>query len=193
MTGQVDPTAFIHRLALVEGSTVGARTRIWQFASVIRGAVIGADCNIASGACIDGSEIGDGCIIAHNLAMGPGFRLGREVFVGPNVTFCNDLWPRAAKGGFDVTRYQGSDMAVIVADGASIGAGAVILPGVHIGAGAMVGANAVVTANVPDGHVWTGNGQIRPIRDEHLKERIRFARSGLEDSRDFLAARGFRL
>lgn len=187
----IDETAFVHPMALVEGSTVGARTRIWQFASVIRGARIGADCNIASGACIDGSEIGDGCVIAHNLAMGPGFRLGREVFIGPNVTFCNDRWPRAAKGGFDVTRYQGDDMAVIVEDGASIGAGAVILPGVHIGAGAMVGANAVVSANVPAGYVWTGTGELRTIKDEHLKERVRFARSPLRETRDFMAGHGF--
>jgi UDP-2-acetamido-3-amino-2,3-dideoxy-glucuronate N-acetyltransferase len=189
----IDASARVHPSALVCSSTVGARTRIWQFASVIRNAVIGADCSIASGVCIDGSRIGDGCVIAHNLAMGPGFLLGNEVFVGPNVTFCNDLWPRASKGGFDVTQYKGDDMAVIVEDGASIGAGAVILPGVHIGAGAMIGANAVVTGNVPARHVWTGNGRIRPILDEENKQRIRFARSGLECSREFLAEQGFAL
>lgn len=178
-------------MAFVEGSTVGARTRIWQFASVIRGARIGADCNIASNTTIDGSTIGDRCVLAHCIAMGPGFRVGNDVFMGPGVVLCNDRWPRAAKGGFDVTRYQGDDMAVIVEDGASIGAGAVILPGVHIGAGAMVGANAVVSANVPSGHCWTGTGELRTIRDEHLKERVRFARQPLRETRAFMAGHGF--
>lgn len=168
----IDSTAYIHPLALVEGASVGPRTRVWQFSSVIRGARIGADCNIASGCCIDGSEIGDGCVIAHNLAMGPGFRLGSRVFIGPQVTFCNDAWPRATKDGFDAALFDGTRHAVIVEDGASIGANAVILPGVRIGAGAMVAAGSVVRRDVPAGHLWREDGLIRPQGD---RQRMRFA------------------
>jgi|GEM_PF-714704 len=186
----IHPDAFIHPKAHVEGAMIGARSKVWQFASVIRGAVVGEDCNLATGACLDGSTIGDRTIICHNVAMGPGFRVGDDVFIGPQVTLCNDRWPRAHKTGFDIDRYRGDDMAVIIEDGASIGAGAVILPGVHIGEGAMIGANSVVTGNVPAHHVWIGNGRIIPIRNEG-RERIRFARSGLDDSRQYMAERGF--
>ena len=168
----------IHPLALVsDDSTVGPGTSVWQFASVIRGARIGARCNIASGACIDGSVIGDDTKIGHNLAMGPGFVVGRNCFIGPNVTFCNDAWPRAHTAGFDVRRYEGRP-AIIMADGASIGAGAVILPGVHIGGGAMVAAGATVTRNVPANCLWRRDGEIQEIGEHDRITRIRFAQEG---------------
>lgn len=169
----------IHPNAFVDDTvTIGEGTNVWQFASVIRGARIGSGCNIASGACIDGSTIGHGCIIGHNLAMGPGFLIGNAVFIGPNVTFCNDAWPRAHKLGFDVRKYEDGQYAVIVADGATVGAGAVILPGVHIGEKAMIAANAVVTRNVPANHLWKGNGDISEIVNESEKKRMRFADHG---------------
>lgn len=169
---------------------MGARTKIWQFASVIRGAVIGADCNIASGACIDGSTIGDRTKIAHNLAMGPGFLIGADCFIAPNVTFCNDAWPRAHTIGFDVRAYEGRP-AVIMEDGATIGSNACILPGVRIGAGAMVAAGSVVTRDVLPGHLWRGGEQDRIVGEEG-KRRMRFG-GDMTDSREFLAARGFTL
>lgn len=170
----IHPDAFIHPKAeIVEGVSIGARTRVWQFASIIRGAIIGDDCNIASGACVDGSRIGDGCIICHNLAMGPGFLIGRRVFIGPNVTFCNDAWPRASKDGFRPQAFDGENWAVIVHDGASIGAGAVILPGVTIRAGAMVAAGSVVSRDVPSRHLWRSKDDVRPITGRHA--RMRFA------------------
>lgn len=169
----IDPAAFVHPQACVDGSvTIGPRSRVWQFASVIRGAKIGADVNIASGACVDGSEIGDGSIICHNLAMGPGFRVGRNCFIGPNVTFCNDAFPRAAKGGFKPELFDGRRFAVILEDGASIGANAVILPGVVVGQRAMVAAGAVVSRSVPPYSLLTRSGDIRTLAPG---ERMRFA------------------
>lgn len=166
---------FIHEKAHVDDTvSIGEGTHIWQFASVIRGAVLGKNCSVASGACIDGSLIGDNCVIAHNLAMGPGFKLGDGVFIGPNVTFCNDAFPRAHKRGFDVSGYSNGKYAVIVEDGATIGAGAVILPGVRIGAGAMVAANATVTKDVACDHIWRADGSRRPILRESEKARVRF-------------------
>jgi acetyltransferase-like isoleucine patch superfamily enzyme len=153
---------------------VGARTSVWQFASVIRGAVIGADCNIASGACIDGSTVGDRTKIAHNLAMGPGFVIGNDCFIAPNCVLCNDAWPRAHTLGFDVKAYEGRP-AIIMEDGSTIGAGAVVLPGVRIGAGAMVAAGSVVARDVPPLTLWKGVGEITDIEGEERKRRIRFA------------------
>lgn len=158
---------FIHDRAEVhDDCTIGEGTRIWQFASVIRGARIGKDCTIASGACIDGSVIGDRTHIAHNLAMGPGFKVGNDCFIGPNVTFCNDAWPRATKDGFDAAAYDGDNFAVIMEDGATIGANAVILPGIHIGAGAMIAAGAVIRKSVPANMLVLSDESRRPITNE---------------------------
>src|SRR5262249_33649100 len=81
----------IHTMAVVhDDCEIGEGTKIWQFASVLRGAVLGRDCIVASGACFDGSVAGDRTILCHNLAAGPGFRLGDDVFIAPNVTLAND-------------------------------------------------------------------------------------------------------
>lgn len=170
----IDPAAFVHPLAFVAGASVGARTRIWQFASVIRGARIGEDCNIASGACIDGSVVGNGTKIAHNFAAGPGFIIGAECFIGPNCTFANDAWPRHHESGFDVRRYDGRP-CIVMMDCASIGANSVILPGVTIGVGAMIAAGSVVTRDVPDWHLWRRDGEVDRIACEDKVPRMRFA------------------
>jgi len=183
----------IHPLAFVDDTAeIGEGTSVWQFASVIRGAKIGRNCNIATGACIDGSVVGDNTKIAHNLAMGPGFVVGSGCFIGPNVTFCNDAWPRAHTEGFNIGLYDGKP-AVIMEDGSTIGANAVILPGVHIGKGAMIAAGAVVTKNVPEGMIWMANGDLRDIGREEARlwNRVRHAQDPVEVSRAFMAQHGF--
>jgi acetyltransferase-like isoleucine patch superfamily enzyme len=167
--------AFIHPLALVENATVGDRSSVWQFASVIRGAVIGEGCTIASGALVDGSHVGNGSIISQNVAMGPGFRIGKGVFVGPNVTICNDRWPVADKEGFRADLLRRDFVTVIVKDGASIGANAVVLPGVTIGKRAMVAAGAVAHCNVPDDYLFARDGKMVPIKPEWRARRMREA------------------
>lgn len=185
----IDPTAFIHKWAVVDGvGRIGARTKVWQFASVIRGAVLGDDCVVASGACFDGSVAGNRVIICHNLAAGPGFKLCDDVFIGPNVTLCNDVWPRTHKRGFDPAKFDGTKWAIVVEEGATIGAGAVVLPGVTVGKGAMVGAGVVCARDVPAHHLMLSNQACVPIGDEEQKlsartrcvgERIISAGSGL--------------
>lgn len=171
----IDPSAFIHPLAHVDGVTIGARTRVWQFASVIRGTVLGADCNVASCATLDGPVFGDRCIICQGVAMGPGFLFGSDVFVGPNVTICNDRWPIPDKAGFDLTALQRGQWAVIVRDGASIGANAVVLPGVTIGERAMVAAGAVASRDVPADHLLGRDGRLVAIVPEWRRRRMRVA------------------
>jgi UDP-2-acetamido-3-amino-2,3-dideoxy-glucuronate N-acetyltransferase len=169
--------AAIHIKAHVRDSRVGARSRVWQFASVIRGAVVGADCNIASGACLDGSTIGDRCILGHNVAMGPGFSVADDVFIGPNVVLCNDAWPRAHKRGFDAGRFGEGQHAIRIESGATVGAGCVILPGVWIGHGAMIAAGVTVTKDVPGNMILCRSGALRLIEDEgrEVEQRMRFA------------------
>jgi acetyltransferase-like isoleucine patch superfamily enzyme len=170
--------AFIHPKAHVDCSTIGARSRVWQFASVIRGAIVGEDCNIATGACLDGSQIGDRVILGHNVAMGPGFRVFDDVFIGPQVTLCNDAWPRAIKGDWDAARFNPVTFAIIIESQASIGANSVILPGVRIGFGAMIAAGSVVTKDVPARALWKD----RAVIETNIRERprMRFANADVD-------------
>lgn len=157
---------FIHDLAQVDnGCTIGDHSRVWQFASVIRGAKIGQDCSIASCSIVDGSTLGDRVIVGHGAFIGPGTLIGNDVFIAPCVTFCNDFWPVVSKEGwFDVADLvSGNVVVTIVRDGASIGAGAIIMPGVVIGAEAMIAAGAVVNRNVPDRHLFRVGGEMQLI------------------------------
>lgn len=133
------------------GATIGAGTQVWQFCVVMEGAVIGADCNLNAHTVVEGGAvIGDRVTLKCGVYVWDGITIEDDVFVGPNATFTNDKAPRSRvrPQTFDQTR---------VCKGASIGGGAVILPGVTIGAGAMIGAGAVVTKDVPAGETWVGN------------------------------------
>lgn len=167
----IHPTAFVHPKAHVEDSTIGPRCKVWQFASVIRGTVLGSDCNVASGATLDGPVFGDRCIVSPGVDIGPGFLIGSDVFIGPNVVLCNDRWPRVDKAGFDIEALRATP-TVIVQDGASIGANAVVLPGVVIGAGAMIAAGAVVNRSVPAGALFRRDGRIEMIGSQHNTKRM---------------------
>lgn len=180
MTGAQAYTA--HPTAIIDDDCrIGEGTIIRQFASITRGAVLGKDCRVAPGVCFDGSRAGDRVVLLHNLAAGPGFWLKDDVFIGPNCTLCNDAWPRADKGGFDADAFdggwEGSKWAVIIDEGASVGAGSTVLAGVHIGAGAMIPAGSVVHKDVPAHHILLSNGTCFPIGDEaeKLKKRMRFS------------------
>jgi len=141
----------IHQLADVQSENIGHGTRVWQFSVILPGARIGADCNICAHVFIENDVvIGDRVTVKCGVQLWDGITLEDDVFVGPNVTFTNDSYPRS--------RTQGTRMSpTFVCAGASIGAGATILPGVTIGRGAMVGAGSVVTRDVPPGEVWYGN------------------------------------
>ena len=107
------------------------------------------------------------------------FLFGNDVFIGPNATFCNDRFPSTDKTGFDLAFYQKGHWAIVVKDGAAIGANCVVLPGVTIGAGALIAAGVVVTGNVPDRHILMRDGSMVPItpqeRELMMATRMRFA------------------
>lgn len=136
-------------MRIVEDCTIGRGTIVRDFVNLF-GCTIGQDCKVAAFVEIQrGVTIGDRCKIEPFAFLPTGVRLGDEVFVGPHVAFTNDKVPRAT-GAWGVT-------PTVVEDGASIGAGAVIVCGVTIGRGAMVGAGAVVTKDVPAGKLVVGN------------------------------------
>jgi UDP-2-acetamido-3-amino-2,3-dideoxy-glucuronate N-acetyltransferase len=146
---------FVHRHALCESEQVGAGTRIWAFAHVMEGAVVGCDCNIGDHAFVEaGAIIGDRVTIKNQVMVWDGVEIGNDVFVGPAVCFTNDLFPRSARMPLPAVaeRYRqrrGWLVQTRVEDGASLGARCVILAGARIGAYAMLAAGAVVTRAVP--------------------------------------------
>lgn len=147
----VEPAYFKHPQALVESEHVGAGTRIWAFAHVLPGAVIGVDCNICDHVFIENDvRVGNRVTVKCGVQLWDGIVLEDDVFVGPNATFTNDRFPRSKKPPEEFLK-------TIVRSGASIGANATILPGIEIGTNAMVGAGAVVTQDVPANAVVTGN------------------------------------
>jgi len=152
-----------HPTAVIDGETaanghcdpnIGAGTRIWHFVHVLAGARIGAGCVLGQNVFVGGSAvIGKGCRIQNNVAIFDGVTLDDYVFCGPSSTFTNlsQPLPRAAimrRDQFQPTRVRAH---------ASIGAGAVIVCGHEIGYGCFVGAGAVVTRDVPDFALVTGN------------------------------------
>lgn len=171
------PKSFLHPCAQVDRDCViGAGSRVWQFASVIRKAKVGDDCSIASCAIVDGSTIGDRVIISHGAFIDPGIVIGNDVFIGPHVSMCNDFWPRVTKDGwFNVDDLVSGKIVVTRIDaGASIGANAVLLPGISIGKGAMIAAGAVVTRSVEAGYKFTRDGYVQAIDPDREIERRRW-------------------
>jgi len=141
----------IHPLSDVQSSQIGKGTRIWQYCVVLPGATIGEDCNICSHVFIENDVmLGDRVTIKCGVQIWDGIRIDDDVFIGPNVTFANDPFPRSRRR---LDKY----LVTSIANGASIGANATILPGISIGRGAMVGAGAVVTRDVPENAIVTGN------------------------------------
>lgn len=142
---------FRHPQALVETSNVGEGTRVWAFTHVLPGAVIGRECNICDQVFIENEvTVGDRVTVKCGVQLWDGVHLEDDVFIGPNVTFTNDPFPRSKQ-------YPDSYPTTRVCVGASIGANATILPGLTIGEKAMVGAGAVVTRDVPRNAIVVGN------------------------------------
>ncbi|QTE29863.1 WxcM-like domain-containing protein [Pengzhenrongella sicca] len=144
-------TSLVHPQALCESENVGSATTVRAFTHIHAGAVLGAGCDVGEHVLIeDDVVVGDRVTIMAGVQLWDGVRLGDDVFVGPNVTFTNAPMPRDPTG-------PPTPVRTVVAPGASLGAGAVLLPGVRVGRNAMVGAGAVVTRNVPANAVVVGN------------------------------------
>jgi UDP-2-acetamido-3-amino-2,3-dideoxy-glucuronate N-acetyltransferase len=123
------------------GCEIGDNTKIGTFVEIQKNALIGRNCKISS----------------HSFIC-EGVNIEDDVFIGHNVTFINDLYPRSTTmEGKLQTEDNWKVVPTLVKKGASIGSSATILAGVTIGEYAMVGAGAVVTKDVPDRALVAGN------------------------------------
>lgn len=142
---------FKHSHSLVESEAIGKDTKIWAFAHVLPGAKIGDNCNICDHVFIENDVIiGDRVTIKCGVQLWDGVRVDDDVFIGPNATFTNDIFPRSKV-------YPDKFLTTRLKRGCSIGANATILCGIEIGEQAMVGAGAVVTKDVPPKALVYGN------------------------------------
>lgn len=141
----------IHPLSDVQSASIGDGTRVWQFVVVLPRARIGANCNINAHVFIENDvSVGDNVTVKCGVQLWDGITLEDDVFVGPNVTFTNDRYPRSKRPAGPLDR-------TMVRSGASIGANATVRGGVIIGRNAMIGAASLVTCDVPDGELWYGS------------------------------------
>jgi acetyltransferase-like isoleucine patch superfamily enzyme len=142
---------FFHAQSLVdEGAAIGSGTRVWAFAHVVRGAVVGRDCNLCDHTFIEGGvAIGDRVTIKCGAFLCDGVVVEDDVFIGPSASFTNDLRPRSKQ-------YPPEYLKTVLRQGCTIGANATLMP-VTIGCWAMVAAGAVVTRDVPAHALVRGN------------------------------------
>jgi acetyltransferase-like isoleucine patch superfamily enzyme len=151
---------YIHPTADVSpGARLGAGTKVWHEAQVREGAVLGRNCILGKGAYVDFDvRVGDNVKIQNRASVYHGATLESGVFVGPHVVFTNDRLPRAVNPDGSLKSDEDWELGrILVKEGASLGAGAIIVAGVTIGRFAMVGAGAVVTRDVPDYGLVYGN------------------------------------
>jgi acetyltransferase-like isoleucine patch superfamily enzyme len=137
---------------------LGKGVRIYAFTNLY-GCEIGDDVKIGTFVEIQkGARIGCRCKISSHTFICEGVVLEDDVFIGHNVTFINDLYPRSTNAeGQLQTEADWKCIPTHVQKGASIGSGATLLCGITIGAGAMIGAGSVVTKDVPPGAIVAGN------------------------------------
>jgi UDP-2-acetamido-3-amino-2,3-dideoxy-glucuronate N-acetyltransferase len=148
----MDDAPRIHPQALVdEGARIGARTRVWAFSHVLAGAEVGDDCNLCDHTFIEGAvRLGDRVTVKCGVYLWDGVTAEDDVFIGPAAVFTNDLRPRSRQRPAEYAK-------TTLCRGATVGAGAVVLPGLRVGAWAMIGAGAVVTRDVADQALVVGN------------------------------------
>ena len=147
-----DMNVFIHPKAIVESDQVGPGTRIWAFAHVLKGAIVGSNCNIGDGTFIEGGvRIGDNVTIKNQCLIWEGVAIADNAFIGPNVVFTNDPWPRSPRLELARERYATKAWLrpTVIGEGASLGAGVTVMCGIVIGDYAMVGLGGVVTRDLP--------------------------------------------
>lgn len=142
---------FIHPTSLVETNQIGRGTQIWAFTHVFKGAKIGAQCNIGAHCFIEtGVQIGDNVTIKNGNKIWGGVTLGNGAFVGPSAALATNEDAHSALPLVQA-KYNARQWLVTthIQEGASVGAGAVIIAGRQIGEFSIVCAGAVVTKSVP--------------------------------------------
>jgi len=142
---------FIHKTAEVKSKKIGKKTNVWQYTVILEGAQIGENCNINAHSFIENDvTVGNNVTVKCGVYIWDGITIEDDVFIGPNVTFTNDKYPRSKV-------YPEQFTKTIIKRGASIGANATILCGITIGENSIIGAGSVVTKDVPPNTLWYGN------------------------------------
>jgi acetyltransferase-like isoleucine patch superfamily enzyme len=144
---------FIHPTADASPSAViGDGTRVWALTQIRDGAHIGENCTIGRNVFVDSDvRIGRNCKVQNNALLYEGLTLEDGVFVGPAVCFTNDKLPRAVTPDGDLKGRDDWQLGrILVKEGASVGAMAVVVTGVTLGRFCLVGSGSVVTRDVPD-------------------------------------------
>lgn len=185
--------AYTHPTAIVETGRIGANTKVWAFTHILEGASIGSNCNIGDHCFIESSAvIGDDVTIKNGNSIWDGVTLANGVFVAPGVVFTNDRYPRSPRLPDVVDRYAGRDwlLPTAIGNGATLGAGAIILAGVAVGEFAFVAAGALVVADVPP-YALVGGHPASPLGWVcRCGRRLRFEQ---DDATCAFCAAGFRL
>jgi len=141
----------IHPLADVQTDQIGEGTNIWQYSVVLKQAQIGANCNINALTLIENDVvIGNKVTVKSGVQIWDGSRIADYVFIGPNVTFTNDLSPRSKQRPVEFLK-------TTIEHHASIGANATIIGGITIGQYAFIGAGSVVTKDIAPYALVYGN------------------------------------
>lgn len=141
----------IHPLSDCQNKNIPESTNIWQYCVVLPGAQIGENVNICSHCFIENDvKIGNNVTIKCGVQIWDGIELEDNVMIGSNVTFTNDMYPRAKNKDWKLFHTR-------VCKGATIGAGSTLLPGITIGERAFIAAGSVVTKDVPAGELWMGS------------------------------------
>jgi acetyltransferase-like isoleucine patch superfamily enzyme len=143
---------FAHPKALIDKEvSIGQGTRVWAFAHVLGGAILGEDCNICDHTFIEGGvRIGNRVTVKCGVFLWDGITIEDDVFIGPSAVFTNDYRPRSK-------RHLKTCLQTVLKKGCTLGANSTILPGVTIGCWAMVGAGSIVTHDVPDHALVVGS------------------------------------
>ena len=132
-TAKIDPKA-----------QIGNHVKIWNWTKVRENVIIGNNVTIGQCVYIDKNvKIGSNVKIQNGVSVYDGVIIESDVFIGPNVTFTNDKYPKANNKDWVIS-------PTIIKKGASIGANSTIICGCTIGESAMIGAGSVVTKNIPD-------------------------------------------
>lgn len=150
MTGK---SYFVHESSYIDPDVkIGEKTKIWHFCHIMRNSKIGNECNIGQNVVIGPDvAIGNRCKIQNNVSVYKGVTLEDDVFCGPSAVFTNVFNPRSHISRMEEVRQT------LVRKGASLGANCTIVCGNSIGAYAFIGAGAVVTHDVPNHALFSGN------------------------------------
>ena len=141
----------MHPSSDIQSDKIGTETNIWQYCVILPGASIGDNCNICSHCLIENDVvIGDNVTVKSGVQIWDGITVEDNVFIGPNVTFTNDSYPRSKE-------HLVTHPKTLIRSGASIGANATIVCGVTLGEYSFIGSGAIVTKDVPNHALVIGN------------------------------------